>query len=160
MSSPNPLAVVNARQIVTLAGPARPRIGPEMRELAIVEDGAMIVRDGRIEAIGPSSEIEIPADAGIVNADGRIVLPGFVDAHTHPVFAGTRADEYEQRAQAPPMPKSPRAEAAFAQRCAARVKRAPQNCCNPPAATSSGSCAAGPPRSKPNPAMGYRSTLS
>ena len=92
---PDCLAVINARQIVTLAGPARPRIGPEMRDLAIVEHGAMIVRDGRIEAVG--QRCEIPRDADIVDADGRIVLPGFVDAHTHPVFAGNRADEYEQR---------------------------------------------------------------
>jgi imidazolonepropionase len=93
------LAVTNSPQIVTLAGPARPRIGAEMRELAIVEDGAMIVRGGRIETIARRSEIEIPGDAEIVDAEGRIVLPGFVDAHTHPVFAGTRADEYEQRAE-------------------------------------------------------------
>ena len=45
------LAVVNTRQIVTLAGPARPRIGLEMRDLAIVEDGVMIVRGARIEAM-------------------------------------------------------------------------------------------------------------
>src|SRR3984957_19552439 len=93
------LVVIHAAQIVTLAGPARPRIGPEMRHLAIVEDGAMVVRSDRIEAIARSSEIEIPSDAEIVDAGGRIVLPGFVDAHTHPVFAGTRADEYEQRAE-------------------------------------------------------------
>jgi imidazolonepropionase len=95
----NCLAIINTRQIVTLAGPTRPRIGPEMRDLAIIEDGAMIVRDGRIESVGRRSEIEIPNDAEIVDAEARIVLPGFVDAHTHPVFAGTRADEYEQRAE-------------------------------------------------------------
>jgi imidazolonepropionase len=93
------LLIVNARQIVTLAGPARPRIGPEMRELGIIEDGAMIVRDGRVVAIAHRSEIEVPGDATVVDAEDRIVLPGFVDAHTHPVFAGTRADEYEQRAE-------------------------------------------------------------
>jgi imidazolonepropionase len=59
----------------------------------------MIVRDGRIESVGPRPEIEIPGDAEIADAERGIVLPGFVDAHTHPVFAGTRADEYEQRAE-------------------------------------------------------------
>jgi imidazolonepropionase len=94
-----PLACVNIRQLITLAGPARARTGAEFRELAIVEDAVLIARDGRIETTGRASEIAIPADAEIADAAGRIVLPGFVDAHTHPVFAGTRADEYEQRAQ-------------------------------------------------------------
>src|SRR5664280_1232519 len=95
------LAVWNCAQLVTLAGPARPRVGPEMRELAIVPDGAMLIRDGRIQAIGSRAEMErvLSADAQIFDAGGRIVLPGFVDAHTHPVFAGTRADEFEERMQ-------------------------------------------------------------
>ena len=61
----------------------------------------MLVRDGRIHAIGSRAGMErvLSADAEIVDAGGRIVLPGFVDAHTHPVFAGTRAGEFEQRAE-------------------------------------------------------------
>jgi imidazolonepropionase len=92
--------VVNCRQLVTLAGPARPRVGPELRQLAIIPDGAMLVRDGRIHAIGTHRgvEAETPPDAEILDAGGRIVLPGFVDAHTHTVFAGNRADEFEARA--------------------------------------------------------------
>ena len=93
------LAVVNCRQLVTLSGPRRPRSGAEMRELAIITGGAMRIRDGRIAAVGPRREIyrSLAEDTEIVDAGGRIVLPGFVDAHTHPVFAGTRADEFEQR---------------------------------------------------------------
>lgn len=93
------LAVVNAAQLVTLRGPARPRIGPEMRDLGIISNGAMLVREGRIVAVGERSEIEHMAapDAACIDAGGRIVLPGFVDAHTHPVFAGNRAGEFEQR---------------------------------------------------------------
>jgi imidazolonepropionase len=93
-------AVINCSQLVTLAGPARPRVGLELRELAIIEDGAMLVRDGRIERVGARPEIEplIDASCEVVDAGGRVVMPGFVDAHAHPVFAGTRADEYEQRA--------------------------------------------------------------
>jgi len=94
------LAIINCAQLVTLAGPARPRVGGELRELSIIEDGALLVRDGRIERVGTRSEIEplIPADAEVIDAGGRVALPGFVDAHAHPVFAGTRADEFERRA--------------------------------------------------------------
>ncbi|HEX8493998.1 MAG TPA: imidazolonepropionase [Pyrinomonadaceae bacterium] len=94
------LAVINCSQLVTLKGAARPRTGGEMRELSIIEDGAMLVRDGRIEHVGLRSELEslIEVGAKVIDAGGRVVMPGFVDAHTHPVFAGTRVDEYEQRA--------------------------------------------------------------
>jgi imidazolonepropionase len=93
------LAIVNCAQVVTLAGPARPRVGPEMRRLGIVAPGGLLIRDGLIEQVGSTQEIEkfIDADCEVVDADGRIVLPGFVDAHTHPVFAGTRVNEFEQR---------------------------------------------------------------
>lgn len=94
------LAIVNCKQLVTLAGPARPRCGPELRELSIIEDGALLLREGRIERAGSRNEIEplIDADCEVIDAGGRIVLPGFVDAHTHPVFAGSRANEFEERA--------------------------------------------------------------
>jgi len=94
------LAIIGASQLVTLAGPRRPRIGAEMRDLAIINDGAMLIRDGRIVQTGARGEIEklIDADCEVVDADKRVVMPGFVDAHTHPVFAGNRADEFEMRA--------------------------------------------------------------
>jgi imidazolonepropionase len=71
-----------------------------MRDLAIINDGAMLIRDGRIVQTGARGEIEklIDADCQVVDAAGRVVMPGFVDAHTHPVFAGNRADEFEMRA--------------------------------------------------------------
>ena len=94
------LVVINCSQLVTLAGPARPRVGPEMRELSIIADGAMLVGGGRITQVGRREEIEplIGVDCEVVDAGGRVVLPGFVDAHTHPVFAGMRAGEFEERA--------------------------------------------------------------
>jgi imidazolonepropionase len=94
------LAVVNCTQLVTLAGPRRPRAGAEMRELALVEGGAVLVRDGLIERVGRRAEVEplIDADCEVFDAGGRVLAPGFVDAHAHPVFAGQRADEFEQRA--------------------------------------------------------------
>lgn len=95
----NLLAVINIGQLVTLAGPARPRIGPELRELGIVENAALLIEDGRIVAAGPSAELyaKIPPHIPQIDAEGRCVTPGFVDAHTHLVFAGNRADEFEQR---------------------------------------------------------------
>ena len=94
-----PLAVVNCGQLVTLAGPARARVRQELRELSIIENGAMLVRDGAIDRVGPQALLtpQITSDYAVLDADKRVVLPGFVDAHTHPVFAGTRVDEFEQR---------------------------------------------------------------
>lgn len=100
MSSENEsksLAIVNCSQVVTLAGPARPRVGAELRELGIVARGGLFVRDGLIEKVGTEIETLIDANTIVVDAGGRVVLPGFVDAHTHPVFAGTRVDEFEER---------------------------------------------------------------
>jgi imidazolonepropionase len=94
-------AVLHASQLVTLAGPRRPRVGAELCDLAIIPNGGMLVRDGAIVATGSSDEIEkqMPGDAEVVDATGRVVLPGFVDAHAHPVFAGDRVDEFEMRAR-------------------------------------------------------------
>jgi len=93
------LAIVNCAQVVTMAGPARPRIGSEMRELGIVAPGALLINGERVERTGTADEIErlIDGECEVLDAGGRVVLPGFVDAHTHPVFAGTRVDEFEQR---------------------------------------------------------------
>ena len=59
------------------------------------------MRDGLIEAIGRSEEIQrrLPNECEVVDASGRVVLPGFVDAHAHPVFGGNRVDEFELRAR-------------------------------------------------------------
>src|SRR5947208_8702905 len=94
------LAVLHASQVVTLSGPQRPRIGAEMSELAIISDGGMLIRDGKIERVGPSAEIEKDVgDKEIVDAGGCVAMPGFVDAHTHLVFAGNRLDDFERRAR-------------------------------------------------------------
>jgi imidazolonepropionase len=93
------LAVVNCSQVVTLAGPARPRVGAEMRDVGVVAPGALLVSNGLVEKVGSTAEIEplITSECEVLDAARRIVLPGFVDAHTHPVFAGTRVAEFEER---------------------------------------------------------------
>ena len=95
------LLIVNASELVTLAGdPQKPRIGKQMRELGIIHDGCLAVRDGRIVAVGKTSEIgkHFRAET-IVSANGKTVLPGFVDSHTHLVFAGSREDEFQMRVE-------------------------------------------------------------
>jgi imidazolonepropionase len=97
----NSIAILHAAQLLTLAGPKRPRIGIELSDLAIIADGGMLVIDGVIAAIGDSEEVarSLPNDVDVIEARGQVVLPGFVDAHAHPVFAGNRVDEFELRAR-------------------------------------------------------------
>ena len=93
------VAIVNIGQLVTLAGPDHPRVGGELRELGLIEDAALLAEDGQIRAAGTYAELRsiIPAKATMIDAQGCSVTPGFVDAHTHPIFAGNRAAEFEQR---------------------------------------------------------------
>jgi imidazolonepropionase len=91
------LAIVNCSELVTLAGPSRPRIEGELRDLSIIRNGQMLIRDGRIAEAG--ANVSIDPETEVIDAGGHVVMPGFVDAHTHPVFAGNRADEFEKRAQ-------------------------------------------------------------
>ncbi len=98
--STRPVAVVHCGQLITLAGPARARTGLEMRELSVIADGSFTIRNGKIGSVGPTADIlRLIGDAGqVLDAGGRLVTPGLVDAHTHFVFAGNRADEFELRA--------------------------------------------------------------
>jgi imidazolonepropionase len=96
----NSVAVLHASQLVTLAGPKRPRVSAEMSKLAIIRDGGILICDGMIAAIGSSKEIARKARGSrIVDAGGRIILPGFIDAHTHLVFAGNRLEDFERRSR-------------------------------------------------------------
>ncbi len=94
-------AVAGCAQIVTLRGPARPRVGGELSEIGLLRDAGLIVRDGRIETVGPWEELRrsLEPETPVIDAEGRTLTPGFVDAHTHAVFAGSRANEYELRAK-------------------------------------------------------------
>lgn len=95
------IALLHAAQLVSLAGPPRPRVRGELADLAIIPNGGMLIRDGVILATGSSDEIarKLPNEAEIIDASGCAVLPGFVDAHTHLVFGGNRVDEFELRAR-------------------------------------------------------------
>src|SRR5438270_11970079 len=88
------LAVLHASQLVTLAGPARARSGRELTELGIIRDGGLLVENGRILTVGKSTEIAklCRPQTEIIDASGCVVMPGFVDAHTHFVFAGDRLE--------------------------------------------------------------------
>lgn len=90
----HPIAITNAR-LLTLAHGGAPRRGKAMGKLAVIEHGSILIQDGTIDAIGPS--LNIPNDAQIIDADGRVVMPAFVDCHTHACWAGDRLDEWEQK---------------------------------------------------------------
>ena len=75
-------------------------MGREMSEPGVIRNGGILIRDGKIELAGSSDQVEKKAEgAEIIDAGGRVVLPGFVDAHTHPVFGGNRLDDFERRAR-------------------------------------------------------------
>ncbi len=95
------LLIVNAAELVTLNGDSqRPRTGKQMSELNIIRDGGLAIKDGRILAVGKSAEVRNNVKAeSVISADGKTVLPGLVDAHTHLVFAGSREDEFQMRVE-------------------------------------------------------------
>jgi imidazolonepropionase len=94
--------ITHASQLVTPPGKS-PRLGDDLNTLTIIEDGGILARDGTIVAVDETDKILRLADSQhaddvqVIDARGGTVLPGFVDAHTHPIFAGTRADEFEMR---------------------------------------------------------------
>ena len=91
------LLIVGASQILTLRGRG-PRRGAALSNLGIVKDGAVLVRDGRIAAVGMRSKVEALPEALAaekLDVEGRVILPGFVDSHTHLIHAASRAEEYE-----------------------------------------------------------------
>lgn len=95
-----PALFTGCAQLVTCAGPAAARRGPQPAEaLAIVPDGALLVRDGRVQAVGPRGALE-RAHPGVPRLPfgGGVVLPGFCDSHTHALFGRPRAAEQELRA--------------------------------------------------------------
>jgi len=92
------LLIINAKQLLTIAGSNSPRTGMEMNELGIINDGAIAVKDDKIIAVGTTEVIIKDFQAvKVIDASDKVVMPGFVDPHTHPVFKQTRENEFEMR---------------------------------------------------------------
>jgi imidazolonepropionase len=94
---PDSLLITGASQLLTLRGRG-PRRGNALSNLGIIKDGALLVRDGLIAAVGTRAQVEaLPEsrDAEKFDVGGPVVLPGFVDSHTHLIHAASRAEEYE-----------------------------------------------------------------
>ncbi len=96
------LLIQNAAELVTVsASGKRVKIGSEMRDLRVIEHGSIFVKEGLIEWVGREADrtIEPAAEATILDASEKVVMPGFVDSHTHLVFAGSRENEFALRAE-------------------------------------------------------------
>ena len=97
----SPLLITGASQLLTLRGRGQRR-GSSLSSLGIVKDGALLVREGVIAAVGTRAQIEALPEARTaekLDLGGRVALPGFVDSHTHLIHAASRAEEYELRIQ-------------------------------------------------------------
>jgi imidazolonepropionase len=95
------LLIRGASQIVTVSGRA-PRRGKALSDIGVLRGGAVLLREGVISAVGPAAEIEKLKEsksAEVLDLDGRVLLPGFVDSHTHLIHAASRAEEYELKIQ-------------------------------------------------------------
>ena len=86
--------IKNASELITMDGPNRPRVKKEMCELSIIENGSVAIKDGKIVETG--NDLEYDAEKTI-DASGKTVMPGFIDPHTHLVFAGSREFELDMK---------------------------------------------------------------
>jgi imidazolonepropionase len=93
------LAIKNAAQLVCVCRQGERLLkGREMRDIAVISDGAIFIQDGRIAWVGTTKDLpSYDNDAQVIDASGKTVLPGLIDSHTHLVFAGTREQEFERR---------------------------------------------------------------
>lgn len=97
------ILIRGARQLLTLRGERTPRCGAQLNDLSIIHDGALLVRDGVLQEVGPSRRVENLTEARHaveVNAAGRIVIPGFVDSHTHLAFPLPGMPEHDHESAA------------------------------------------------------------
>lgn len=90
--------IIRNVKVVTPTGDSARR-GSAMSELSVTEDASIVITDGVITYVGPSDDIRIEADLdyNILDGEGNVALPGFVDSHTHLIFGGFRPDEFEWR---------------------------------------------------------------
>jgi len=103
MNTAPDLIIRNCGQLLTVAGASqRPKVLRSMNDPGIIVNGAVAIKDGIFTDIGTTRQLEkkYPGKrTKIVDAMGRVVLPGFVDCHTHAVFGGDRTEEFLQRMQ-------------------------------------------------------------
>lgn len=96
------LLIKNIKQLVTVSTKGKPyKSGTEMRDLGIIENATVMIQDGLFSWIGPSTKLSQEPDDSIdtIDASDLIALPGFVDSHTHTVFAGSRENEFALRTE-------------------------------------------------------------
>ena len=94
------LLITHASQLITCASPNGPKRGAAMRDVGLLEDGAIAIQGNTILAVGSNEDLAARFTAKTsLDASGKVVCPGFVDPHTHVVFAGDRVSEFEQRVQ-------------------------------------------------------------
>jgi len=95
------LVLINIKQLVTVSSGGKPvKTGESMRDLHVIENAAVMIEDDKISWIGRMEDLSMSSLGGetdILDCMERIALPGFVDAHTHAVFAGNRANEFGRR---------------------------------------------------------------
>ncbi len=94
---PRATILIHAAQLLTVRGDT-PRRGSHMRELGIIADGAVLIENGKISVVGTTDELrKHSTTAEEIDCTGKVVLPGFVDSHAHPVFAAPRLIDFEKR---------------------------------------------------------------
>ena len=97
------ILIKNANEVVTLKSTVQgPRIKEQMRQIAVVEKGSVLIEGNRIVAVGAYEQLEadfpdLVRVAEVIDASGKIVMPGLVDCHTHLVHGGTREQEFNMR---------------------------------------------------------------
>jgi len=92
------MLIHSASQLLTLAG--GPQRGRNLGQLGLITNGAVLIRDGKFVTVGESSELRASyPEEETLDASGRVVMPGFVDPHTHLLWAGDRSAEFEMRLQ-------------------------------------------------------------
>lgn len=103
MKAPADLIITNAGELVTLTGTPPPRRGEASAELSIIENGSVACHEGVIVWVGPAHRLTdnvAPEEEALeIDVEGRVVTPGLVDSHTHPIYSGTRQAEFALRAR-------------------------------------------------------------
>lgn len=97
------ILIRGARQLLTLHGPKGPRRGTALKELGIIADGGILIRNGVLEQVGPSRRVENLAEsrrAEEIDATGRVVMPGFVDSHTHLIYPPPGVEDHGEESAA------------------------------------------------------------